>query len=58
MIHSPPIGGMILLVMMHFGEVIFGGIGSGLYSMITLVIMTVFIAGLLIGRTPGYLGKK
>lgn len=53
-----PMGGMLLLMMMHFGEVIFGGIGSGLYTMIMFVIMTVFIAGLLIGRSPEYLGKK
>ena len=53
-----PIGGMIPLWMMHLGEVIFGGVGSGLYGMLMLVIITVFIAGLMVGRTPEYLGKK
>ena len=53
-----PIGGMISLWMMHLGEVVFGGVGSGLYGMLLLVIITVFIAGLMVGRTPEYLGKK
>ncbi len=53
-----PLGGMLPLWMMHLGEVVFGGIGSGLYGMLMLVIITVFIAGLMIGRTPEYLGKK
>lgn len=53
-----PLGGMILLLNMMFGEVIFGGVGSGLYGMIIFVILTVFIAGLMVGRTPEYLGKK
>lgn len=53
-----PLGGMIPLWMMQLGEVIFGGVGSGLYSMLMLVIITVFIAGLMVGRTPEYLGKK
>lgn len=53
-----PLGGGILLLMMHLGEVIFGGVGSGLYYMLILVIITVFVAGLMIGRTPEYLGKK
>lgn len=53
-----PLGGMIPLVFMHFGEVIFGGVGSGLYSMLLFVILTVFVAGLMVGRTPEYLGKK
>lgn len=53
-----PLGGMVSLWMMHLGEVVFGGVGSGLYVMIMMVIITVFIAGLLVGRTPEYLGKK
>ncbi|KTD38330.1 potassium translocating ATPase, subunit A [Legionella moravica] len=53
-----PIGGFVPLWMMHLGEVIFGGVGSGLYGMLMLVIITVFIAGLMVGRTPEYLGKK
>lgn len=53
-----PIGGLIPLWMMHLGEIAFGGVGSGLYSMLMLVIITVFIAGLMVGRTPEYLGKK
>ena len=53
-----PVGGLIPLLMMHFGEVIFGGAGSGLYGMLLLVIITVFVAGLMVGRTPEYLGKK
>lgn len=53
-----PISGLALMSLMHFGEVVFGGVGSGLYGMLMLVIMTVFVAGLLVGRTPEYLGKK
>lgn len=53
-----PIGGLVPLWMMHLGEVIFGGVGSGLYGMIMLVLITVFIAGLMVGRTPEYMGKK
>lgn len=53
-----PIGGMIPLVLMQFGEVVFGGVGSGLYGMLIFAILAVFIAGLMIGRTPEYLGKK
>ncbi|TFW32220.1 potassium-transporting ATPase subunit KdpA [Massilia horti] len=53
-----PLGGMIPLLLMQFGEVIFGGVGSGLYGMLVFAIMAVFIAGLMIGRTPEYLGKK
>jgi K+-transporting ATPase ATPase A chain len=53
-----PIGGLIALVMMHFGEVVFGGVGSGLYGMLAFVIVAVFVAGLMVGRTPEYLGKK
>ena len=53
-----PLGGMVLLLMMQFGEVIFGGVGSGLYGMLAFVIVAVFISGLMVGRTPEYLGKK
>jgi K+-transporting ATPase ATPase A chain len=53
-----PIGGMVPMVNMQLGEVIFGGVGAGLYGMIMMVILTVFIAGLMVGRTPEYLGKK
>ena len=53
-----PLGGLVPLVLMQFGEVIYGGVGSGLYGMLVFVIITVFIAGLMVGRTPEYLGKK
>ena len=53
-----PLGGMAPMVLMQFGEVIFGGVGSGLYGMLVFAILAVFIAGLMIGRTPEYLGKK
>jgi K+-transporting ATPase ATPase A chain len=53
-----PLGGLVALIMMHFGEVIFGGVGSGFYGMLALVVLAVFIAGLMVGRTPEYLGKK
>ncbi|MBI5303523.1 MAG: potassium-transporting ATPase subunit KdpA [Chloroflexi bacterium] len=53
-----PLGGMVALIMMHLGEVIFGGVGSGLYGMLALVVVAVFVAGLMVGRTPEYLGKK
>lgn len=53
-----PLGGMILLVFIQLGGVIFGGVGNGLYSMLILAMVAVFIAGLMIGRTPEYLGKK
>lgn len=53
-----PLGGLIALWLMHIGEVVFGGVGSGLYGMLMLVILTVFVAGLMVGRTPEYLGKK
>ncbi len=53
-----PLGGMILMLLMQLGEVIFGGVGCGLYGMIAFVILTVFIAGLMVGRTPEFLGKK
>ncbi|HXW53145.1 MAG TPA: potassium-transporting ATPase subunit KdpA, partial [Myxococcota bacterium] len=54
---SPIAGGMALLQML-LGEVIFGGVGSGLYGMLLFVLLTVFLAGLMVGRTPEYLGKK
>ena len=53
-----PIGGLIPMLLMQLGEVIFGGVGSGLYGMLVFAIITVFIAGLMVGRTPEYLGKK
>ena len=53
-----PLGGMVPLVNMQLGEVVFGGVGTGLYGMLVFAIVAVFIAGLMIGRTPEYLGKK
>ncbi|HTT69375.1 MAG TPA: potassium-transporting ATPase subunit KdpA [Gemmatimonadales bacterium] len=53
-----PIGGMVPLVNIQLGELIFGGVGSGLYGMLVMAVLTVFIAGLMVGRTPEYLGKK
>jgi len=53
-----PIGGMIPMWLMQLGEVVFGGVGSGLYTMLIYAIIAVFVAGLMIGRTPEYLGKK
>jgi len=53
-----PLGGAVPLLLMQLGEVVFGGVGSGLYGMLLFAIMAVFIAGLMIGRTPEYLGKK
>jgi K+-transporting ATPase ATPase A chain len=53
-----PLGGMVPMVMMQLGEVVFGGTGTGLYGMLIFAILAVFIAGLMIGRTPEYLGKK
>ena len=53
-----PLGGLVPLLLIQFGEVIFGGVGSGLYGMLMFVILTVFIGGLMVGRTPEYLGKK
>ncbi|GAB7271211.1 hypothetical protein DZS_26050 [Dickeya ananatis] len=52
------LGGLIPMWLMQIGEVIFGGVGSGFYGMLVFVLLTVFIAGLMIGRTPEYLGKK
>ncbi|HLY01536.1 MAG TPA: potassium-transporting ATPase subunit KdpA [Candidatus Cybelea sp.] len=53
-----PLGGLVPLVDMQLGEIVFGGVGSGLYGMVVFVVLTVFIAGLMVGRTPEYLGKK
>lgn len=53
-----PIGGLFTMVMIQLGEVVFGGVGSGLYGMLIFVIVAVFVAGLLVGRTPEYLGHK
>src|SRR5215472_5312346 len=53
-----PIGGLVLIANIALGEIIFGGVGAGLYSMIMFAIIAVFIAGLMVGRTPEYLGKK
>lgn len=53
-----PLGGLIPMINMQLGEIIFGGVGAGLYGMFMYVLLTVFIAGLMVGRTPEYLGKK
>lgn len=53
-----PLGGLVLMLMMELGEVVLGGTGSGLYGMLVFVIIAVFVAGLIVGRTPEYLGKK
>ncbi|MDO4670299.1 MAG: potassium-transporting ATPase subunit KdpA [Aerococcus sp.] len=53
-----PLGGMVPMFLIQLGEIIFGGAGSGLYGLLAFVLLTVFIAGLLVGRTPEYLGKK
>jgi potassium-transporting ATPase potassium-binding subunit len=53
-----PLGGMIPMINMMVGEVVFGGVGAGLYGIVVFIILTVFIAGLMVGRTPEYLGKK
>ncbi len=53
-----PLGGMVPLVLMQLGEVVFGGVGTGLYGMLVFALLAVFISGLMIGRTPEYLGKK
>lgn len=53
-----PLGGMVVMLLMQLGEVVFGGVGCGLYGMLAFAILTVFIAGLMVGRTPEYLGKK
>lgn len=53
-----PLSGLVLLVFMQIGEVIFGGVGAGLYGMLLYVVLAVFLAGLMVGRTPEYLGRK
>ncbi len=53
-----PLGGLVPMWLMQLGEVIFGGVGSGLYGMLVFAIIAVFVAGLMVGRTPEYLGKK
>ncbi|MDO5416249.1 MAG: potassium-transporting ATPase subunit KdpA [Lachnospiraceae bacterium] len=53
-----PLGGMVTMLLMQLGEVIFGGVGCGLYGMLAFAVLTVFIAGLMVGRTPEFLGKK
>jgi K+-transporting ATPase ATPase A chain len=53
-----PLGGLVPLFMIQLGEIVYGGVGSGLYGMLAFVIVAVFIAGLMVGRTPEYLGKK
>ena len=53
-----PLAGLVMLLNMQVGEVVFGGVGAGLYGMLLFVVLTVFIAGLMVGRTPEYLGKK
>jgi K+-transporting ATPase ATPase A chain len=53
-----PLGGMVPMVNIALGEVVFGGVGAGLYGILVFVLLTVFIAGLMVGRTPEYLGKK
>jgi len=53
-----PLGGMVALINIELGEIVFGGVGSGLYGILIMVVLSVFIAGLMVGRTPEYLGKK
>jgi K+-transporting ATPase ATPase A chain len=53
-----PLGGLVPMVLMQLGEVVYGGVGSGLYGMLAFALVTVFIAGLMVGRTPEYIGKK
>src|SRR5262245_46585223 len=53
-----PLGGLVPMVLMQLGEVVYGGVGSGLYGMLAFVLVAVFVAGLMVGRTPEYLGKK
>ncbi|HEX7664958.1 MAG TPA: potassium-transporting ATPase subunit KdpA [Polyangiaceae bacterium] len=53
-----PLGGLVPLVLIQLGEIVFGGVGSGLYGMIMFVVVAVFVSGLMVGRTPEYLGKK
>ena len=53
-----PLGGLVPMWLIQLGEVVFGGVGSGLYGMLVFALVTVFLAGLMVGRTPEYLGKK
>ena len=53
-----PLGGLVPMLLMQLGEVVYGGVGSGLYGMLIFAIIAVFVAGLMVGRTPEYLGKK
>jgi K+-transporting ATPase ATPase A chain len=53
-----PLGGLVPMWLMQLGEIVFGGVGSGLYGMLMFVVVAVFVAGLMVGRTPEYLGKK
>src|SRR2546427_9604857 len=53
-----PLGGLVPMWLIQLGEVIYGGVGSGLYGMLIFAIIAVFVAGLMVGRTPEYLGKK
>jgi potassium-transporting ATPase potassium-binding subunit len=53
-----PLGGMVPLLNIELGEIIFGGVGAGMYGMLVMIVLTVFIAGLMVGRTPEYMGKK
>ena len=53
-----PLGGFVPLFNIQLGEIVFGGVGSGLYGMVLFIVLAVFIAGLMVGRTPEYLGKK
>jgi len=53
-----PIGGLVPMFNIHLGEVVFGGVGAGLYGMLVFVVIAIFVAGLMVGRTPEYLGKK
>jgi K+-transporting ATPase ATPase A chain len=53
-----PLGGLVPLVLIQLGEIVFGGVGSGLYGMLVFAVLAVFVAGLMVGRTPEYLGKK
>ena len=53
-----PLGGLVPMFLIQLGEILPGGVGSGLYGMIVMALITVFVAGLMVGRTPEYLGKK
>ncbi len=53
-----PLGGLVPLFNIQLGEVVFGGVGAGLYGMLVFVVLAIFLAGLMVGRTPEYLGKK